>query len=237
MGLVARVAPACFAVDTSTKLTADQAKAIKAAGYKGVGIAGIGRYCSISQPNLSSDISPAELEDICRGAGLGCWLVQHVRYGVGSAQSPEGWTPSEQLGTLDGLVARRHAALAGYPAGAHLALDLEGVNPKTPAEQVSAHCVSWGMAVEDGATSATTPSYPGLLYDGYSADLSPEQLWELPAFRLYWSDFGSRTLPNRGFVMKQIEENVVIAGVKCDVNLVLEADALGGQLVWCVWED
>ena len=228
-------APTCYAVDCSTPLTLSMVRAIKAHGIQTPDgethpVAGIGRYVSLHRPNFAWDISREELK-IITGEGLGCWLVQHVRYGVGSKESPLGWTPSGQLGGFDGALARRHANLVEYPDGAHLFLDLEGVNPSTTHASVADHCAQWALSLTAAAGLAAT-YLPGL-YDGYSPVLAPEEMWSLPDFRIYWSDFGNRVMPHRGFALKQIKENVTIGGVLCDVNQIAP-DSLGGQLVWCV---
>lgn len=231
-------APACagFVVDTDQKLSPKEILALAGATWEGEPVLGIGRYLSLNSPNFAFDLSGVELLAICQARpGFGCFPVQHVRYGVGSKQSPDGWTPSPQLGAMDGLVARRHAALCGFPAGCSVSMDLEGVNPATPASQVAAHCQAWAEAV--AAQDAVSPSYGPALYDGYSAVLSSEQLWELPGFHLYWGAPGARPPANRGFALEQVELDVELAGVRVDVSRVHASDALGGRLIWAVWQD
>jgi hypothetical protein len=229
----------CLAYDTNTPLTSALVRAISLSTFEGESPRAISRYVSLHRPNPGYDISAEELaaiidpaNDLAQGTGLGCWLVQHVRYGVGSVQSPDGWTPSGQLGSADGIVARKHASIVGYPTGAHLEMDLEGVNPATLPDSVSAHCEQWALAVSQEA--ADTTSYPAMLYDGYSPGLSPEQLWEVPSVHLYEAAPGARPIPNRGFIATQVKLDVVIAGVKVDVVRVRAMDDRGGRLVWCV---
>lgn len=227
----AAAAPACYAVDTNTKLTPAAVRAIAEATYMGEPILGIGRYASLHAANFAADLSPSELETITE-AGLGCWLIQHVRYGVGSAQSPEGWSPSGQLGDFDGAFAHWYAHAIGYPAGAHVALDLEGVNPTTPPDATASYCDEWALQVQNKIGGL--PAYSPLLYVGYSPGLSPQALWELPYFHLYCCDEAPHVLPHRGFVMRQVAMDIMIGGVKCDVNRIEAQDALGGRLIWCV---
>jgi hypothetical protein len=226
-----------LAVDTTTKMTPSLVRALSQAQWNGESICGIGRYVSLRQVNTSFDISQDELALIvdpandAQGAGLGCWLVQHCRYGVGSVQSPDGWMPNEQLGSFDGMVARRHAALVEYPVAAHIALDFEGVNPAAPKAVCTAHCDAWAESLTDEATN--TPTFLPLLYDGYSPVLAGEEIWQLPTFHAYWRGGGGPVVPHRGFVLEQVALDVVVAGVKVDINRV-HTDALGGNLVWCV---
>jgi hypothetical protein len=236
MGLVARPAVAGYVVDTNQKLSPSAILALADATWEGEPIGGVGRYVSISRPDTVGDISGVELLAICKARpGFGCFLVQHVRYGVGSQQAPSGWTPSSQLGSMDGLVARRHAAFAGYPAGCSLSMDLEGVNPTTPAAVVSAHCEAWAESV--AASDSLSPAYAPALYDGYSAILTGEELWELPGFHLYWGAPGARQPARRGFALEQVALDVELGGVRVDVSRAHACDALGGRLTWAVWED
>jgi len=201
-------------IDTDTKLTDAMLDAICAATWEDRHVAAIGRYVGLQQ-NGAGDIDHDELERIV-GHGLGCWLIQHVRY--------PGWAPTQQLGVADGQAARRNAELVGYPHGCNLVLDLEGVRPGTPDEQVADYCDAWANAVID--------AFGSTLYVGYAAVLGPSQLYARPNFHSYARDIGPRSVTNRGFQWVQTAEDIVLEGVKVDLGRVMQ-DALGGNLVWC----
>lgn len=212
------VAPACLACDTDTKLTASSATALAAAVYVGESIAGVCRYVSISQPR-EGDIDTDEANAIT-AAGLGLWLIQHPL-------NP-GWAPSGQLGDIHGTWAARNATQAGYPEGCHLGIDLEGVKATTPKQDVIDY-------IAERVQQATAVGYPSVLYCGFESVLSAIEESELPTVHLYWSDFAfGRTLPGRGFVVRQFAPNITLAGVQVDMDRIVEKDNLGGQLVWAV---
>lgn len=202
--------PSGLLVDASTKLTVSSASALAASVWMGQRVRGVFRYVGLHQPVPGYDIDPQE-RDAILGAGLLLGLVQHCR-------NP-GWTASGPLGQLDGTAAAHCAMIAGYEPGAHLALDLEGL--ANVGQPVIDHCEAWAGAV---LHAGWTP----LLYVGYACGLTPDQLWGLPSFHLYWSDFGQRYVTNRGFALKQSPQ-VTIAGVPVDPN-VASVDALGGVL-------
>jgi len=214
----AAVSRPCLACDTDTKLTASTARALAAADVPGEPdrIRAVARYVGLTHAN-PDDIDAEELQAIT-GAGLAVWLVQHVL-----ATNGHGWTPSGQLGRLHGGMAKQLAYAAGYPAGAHLALDLEDVAPGTTSQMVIDHCDAWAEMVG--------PMFSPALYVGFSTGLTGEQLYELPGFRLYWSDYGNRYVYRRGCAVKQFRPNVDVAGIKVDLDRV-GVDMLGGQLTW-----
>ena len=216
-------APDCLAVDTNAKLNAAQCKTLATSGLTLPGenlvrpIKGVCRYVSLHTPEPVSDIDSEELSDILN-AGLGLWLVQHCL-------NP-GWVATEALGMKLGAAAYDNAKAAGYAAGAHLALDLEG-------------CATIGHAVVDFVEAwcaQLAGEYLPLLYVGYACGLSPDQLYEaLPSVHLYWSDFGPRTVSVRGFAIKQHAQTAV-HGIPVDPD-VLSADNLGDRLMWMTAAD
>lgn len=193
-------------VDTSFPLTQHVCDALKAAGKVGVV-----RYVPLPGNSSHGDITAAELVAIC-GAGLECLLVQHVRL--------PGWDPGKHDGAGDGSMAGLVAYEAGYPDGAHVFLDLEGIHG-SPFD-TTGFAVDWQHRVMGNNLNAG-------LYVGYAVPLHPADLYELPGFDCYWSDAGPRHVATRGFAIKQGPE-VTIAGVKFDTNTVA-ADLLGG-LPW-----
>jgi hypothetical protein len=199
---IAATAHACYGVDTDSRLTAASAKALRAAKYKGNGIEFVVRYVSIGQES-GWDITAAEVGYIL-GAGLALLLVQHVRM--------PNWTPSAYQGGIDGAQAAKNAAAVGYAKGCHLVVDLEGVHPGTPASVVIAYINAWAKAV-------VSAGYQAMVYVGYNTMLTPEQLYEdLPDVHAYWSDFGSREVAVRGFMMKQLTDTQEIPGVPFSID-------------------
>lgn len=212
-------APVGLACDTAAKLNDAAIQALLDYEHEGQKIRGVARYVGISRFN-PGDIDVHELERITN-AGLGCWLVQHVR-----ATAGQGWTPSDQLGFADGMVATRLAWEAGYPEGAHLTLDLEDVKPGTPSQMVIDYCNAWCQSVAD--------RYDPMLYVGFSTMMTGEQLYEaLPYIHLYWSDYGNRYVAERGCAVKQMAPGVTIGGVGYDLDHV-GLDMKGGALKWAV---
>lgn len=205
MQRVVAPAPDGMACDTNTRQSPGQLEALKAQGY-----GGIARYVSLHMPSSSADITAAEVENIMQ-AGMGLWLVQHVLY--------PGWHASADLGTELGQAAQAHARQVGYLPGAHLALDLEG-------------CASAGQPVIDYVNAwadAVRSVYPVLLYVGYAAGLTPDELFHaLPDVHAYWSDFGRRSVSVRGFCVRQHPQ---VGAVDPDT---LQADQLGGRLQWMI---
>lgn len=119
------------------------------------------------------DISTGECAAILDG-GLGLMLVQHV--------AAEGWVPSGPVGTKYGTTAAEEAAKVGYPLGATLWCDLEGVKPGTPAQQVIEYCNNWWAEV--GKVGYT----PGL-YVGFGVILNATQLYRNLQFTGYWGAY------------------------------------------------
>jgi hypothetical protein len=202
MAYAAATAHPCYGVDTDAKLTAESAKALRAATYEGNPIEFIIRYVSIGLEG-GWDITAAELVSIL-AAGLALLLVQHVR--------DPNWVPSAERGTSDGTEAGKNATTVGYAKGCHLVVDLEGVLPGTSAATVIAYVNAWALAV-------IAAGYLPMVYVGYNTMLSPDQLYEdLPNVHAYWSDYGARSVAVRGFMMKQLTNTTNLPGVPFGID-------------------
>lgn len=142
------------------------------------------RYVSLYAPLRGGDIDPVE-----RDAILACevplLLVQHVNY--------PGWTATAVNGTQHGNAAGQDATQVGYPSGAMLFVDLEGV--KNLGGSVDEYITCWAYAVQ------AYGFVPGL-YQGYSCGIDPGVLAQHTEYGGFWSDFGQRTNPI-GFMCKQ----------------------------------
>lgn len=211
--IVARPATPGRWADTNTKLTV-----ISATELKGLGFVGVARYVRLPDPKNStaSDIDPIELKMLI-GVGLELLLVQHCRI-----PGNLGWRPVDHSGGVDAVAAVSHARLAGYPDGAHLYLDLEGINGTVA--QTTSYCNDWSGRVEDEGYSAG-------LYVGYQVPLTAGELYALPHVSSYWSDAGPRAVATRGFALKQGLQHV-LAGVQIDED-VMAPDLLGELPLVC----
>jgi hypothetical protein len=214
MSLTARALGGCWLVDTNAKITAASARALAAASYQGHPIVGIWRYVFFGPP-IRGDLDADELRAIT-DAGLTLLVVQHCRSGS--------WRCSGQQGHEDGVYAVLNAQSAGYvtPRGGDplcLALDLESV--QNPGPDVAAHVDAWCQVVQGAG-------YRPVLYVGFAAGLSPDELYARPYVDRYWSDAGPRKVTTRGFCCKQ-GGATVLGGVSVDVDHAFP-DALGGTL-------
>lgn len=173
------------------------------------------RYVSLSAEMASGDLTYQEALNIVN-SGLALMPVQHVR--------APGWTPSAQLGTTYGTNAANHAASVGFPAGVNIWLDLEGIEPQTPAQDVIAYCTSWYSCVK------AANFLPGI-YVGANAILNGQQLYDLP-FEHYWQSASSvPVLPARGYQMQQLLSNTPINSISVDKDFI-KTDTKGGLPVW-----
>lgn len=207
MTLVAAAASSGPWVDTAAPLSLLTVQALRKAGKLGVA-----RYMPLPANAASRDISHAELALIC-GNELELLLVQHVRL-------PR-WDPAKHSGTNDAIKAVTHAEAAGYPLGAHLFLDLEGINGS--AQATASFADAWQHAV-------IAAGYRAGLYVGYAVPLHPADLYNLHGFDSYWSDAGPRQVATRGFALRQHQPEVTIGGVSFDPDT-MAPDAMGG-LPW-----
>lgn len=196
--------------DTDTKLTSASAGALKAAGLDFVV-----RYVSLGSPDAGGDLTPSEVQAIL-GAGLALMIVQHVR--------APGWMPTAALGTQYGTAAAADAAACGYPAGATLWCDLEGVAAGASAANVTAYVNAWNAA-------ATAKGYEPGLYVGSGDVLDANQLYATSS-RRYWRSYSS--VPNvstRGYCLLQLFPTTTLAGVSVDLDVV-QQDYKGGYPHW-----
>ncbi len=170
--------------DCNATVSPKVAKRFKDAGYSFVV-----RYVRRSQHH-DFDISASEMDGILE-AGLGLMLVQHV--------AAPGWSPTKILGQSYGAIAGVEAHNIGYPSGATLWCDLEGVADSASPSEVIDYLNSWHeMAREMGYT-------PGL-YVGDSCGLTATELYKRLRFKAYWSAFNlnKENVPSvRGTQMRQ----------------------------------
>jgi hypothetical protein len=199
--------PQCKIVDTSAKLSASNVSSLVAQGYKGVV-----RYVRLPGLREIQDIDANELETIV-AAGLGLMLVQHVRY--------PGWNPASCKGADDAAAAVDRAVAAGYPAGAHIFVDLEGINGTAHATITFAN--EWADAV-------VAAGYLAGCYVGYGVPMTPGQLYDLHDINSYWSDAGPRAVATRSFAIKQ-KPQIHIDGVPYDPDDVAP-DQMGETPWW-----
>jgi hypothetical protein len=187
-------------VDTIAQITPSLAQAIVAAGHKGVF-----RYVPFAEPDGSPQ---TDRSSFIHGVELGCILDAGLQCGLVSDVRSPPWLPKVCSGANDGRVASDWARSVGYPDGANLWLDWEGV-AGTVADATT-YLDAWSAAVSTGGFA---PS----LYVGYSAILSPTQLYDLVGFATYWQASGSQ-VATRGFAIRQMGAEIKIAGVGFDVD-------------------
>jgi hypothetical protein len=202
MTVVARPASVGLWLDTDAKLTTPQLEALIAAAHP------VGVIRTLPLPGLGPEIERDELERIL-GMGLELMLYQRVRF--------PGWDPRAHSGSADGAAAAHAALDAGYPAAAHIFLDLEGI--KGDAEGTI------GFA-DLHADQILESGFRAGVYVGYEVPLTPEQLYENLPQNSYWSDAGHRSVAIRGCALHQGKQ-VTIGGVDYDFDE-LRPDLLGG---------
>ncbi len=160
----------------------------------------------------AGDITAAEVERIMRRKkGLG--LVQHVRVPP--------WNPARFSGHDDAMAAVSRAYAVGYPKGAHIFADLEGIE--------GTGTKTWA---NDWADAIVSEGYRAGTYVGYSVPLTPEELYKLHRMTSYWSDAGTRQVAVRGFALKQ-KAQIFIGGVAFDPDIVT-VDHKGETPFWAV---
>ncbi len=201
------IAPTLRACDTSTKLTLANAQALRQALF-----VAIGRYVGLRMSD-AGNIDAGELEMLC-SLGFDVWLYQRVRF--------PGWRPADHSGGSDGTSAAQQALAAGYPPGAHLFLDPEGIDG-TREETI--------RFANDWATSVMQLHYRAGLYVGYQVPLSALDLYDLPGFNQYASDVGNRKVAVRETSMSQLAERTV-AGVRID-PVIIRTDRMGDRPMVC----
>jgi hypothetical protein len=225
MRLVA-VPPGARGFDLDEPLTPASARAFRAHGYRFAA-----RYIPRTDPDgvHPHDLTPAEVSAIC-DAGLMILPVQHV-------ESADSWIPSADKGNEYGATAAIRCADLGIIDGAAVACDLEGVALGTPASAVIAFARMW-------YTHVANAGFRPMLYVGWHAGLTPQQLFDLP-FRSYWGAYNlnaDEEPATRGLAIKQHERQPgdVPAGVTLsrdfDTNTV-RVDKLGGLPVMAAPDD
>ena len=179
------------------------------------------RYLSLGPQQIHFDLDPAEVEGIL-ATGQSVFAVQHCR--ESPKEGPPGWETSAERGSTDGAWAGKNAVTAGLVAGMGISvgLDLEDVAQSCWGAQTVAHCTEWCRQV-------ALVGFEPFVYDGFCSGLTPEQIYELPTVRRYAADYGPRTLPTRGFCLKQ-HSQTTIAGFSVDPQYAF-ADLLGGCMV------
>lgn len=204
--LEARPIGACWGFDTTARLDLAACARVKASVLPGGNpCAFVLRYVSLSTPNLIYDIGPTERDAIAL-SGLYMGLVQHVEY--------PSWHADALVGAQHGKAAALHARLVGYPAGADLFVDMEGVgNPSTDAET---YLAEWLKPVQDAGFNTSG----GCQYEGYDDGIltMPRRmvLYQKGVVRKVWSDYGHREpLPGVGFVCVQ-HPSIMFAGIEID---------------------
>ena len=206
--IVQRATP-CLAVDTAAKLDGATIQAVRAANY-----ACLIRYVNLPGVSPQRDIDAAELSAIL-DAGLALMLVQHVRY--------PGWDPARASGVTDANAAIETARNARYRRGAHLYVDLEGINGTAAATIQFAN---------DWASTVVAAGYLAGAYIGYNVPLSPEQIYDLHLVTSYWSDQGPRKVATRGFAIKQ-HAQIKLHGVDFDPDTI-QNDLEGETPAWMI---
>jgi Domain of unknown function (DUF1906) len=210
-------------IDCNTKLTAASANAIaKAVDALGrpLGIRGVVRCLSIEEPD-PNDLDYEEAAAIL-GAGMSLMAYQHPRFA--------GWHPTGPMGKVDGLHAGTNAMKAGLMPGTTIWWDLEGVAGGTQSTDVAACGNEWWGSVK-------TVGYDRGCYVGFDDILDAQQLYQMLAFKNYWSSFSLVPTPaRRGFQMYQIwggdaRASGVVAGIPVDFD-VCGRDWLGGGPNW-----
>jgi hypothetical protein len=207
MTLIAAPATPGLWVDSNTVLTSSVCAALVQAGKLGVA-----RYVPFAGLSRLGCISAEELE-VITAASLQCVLVSHVR---GTPAGNFHWHPSAFDGAVDAAAAIGTANFAGYPHGAHIFLDLEGISDG-PA-QTAAYAQDWQRAV-------IASGYKAGLYYGFDCPLDANAKYLLPG-DCYWSAPGQGTVATRGVAIRQ-GTIVTIGGVQFDEDTVAP-DLLGG---------
>ncbi|SRR5260370_558731 len=209
-GEVQGAIPSLPGFDSDTIITAAAAQQFYAAGYKFCL-----RYLSLAGQELPQDLSPEEGSDIL-ASGLALMPVQHVRRA--------GWLPSQNLGKHYGQDAGTNAQNVGFPAGANVWCDLEGVNSQAAQQDVIDYCEAWYAAVNAAGY------IPGL-YVGARALLNSQQLSDL-SFQHYWRSLSHVPIaPSRGYQLIQFFPSITAHGIDIDLDATQD-DQEGGQVQW-----
>jgi hypothetical protein len=213
--LIARPATPGSWCDTNQRVTLEGARALVAAGYKGVGL-----YVGLPGNAIGNDVT-AEMLTMVTGEGLEVLLFQHVR---GQPPAHPLWSPVDHDGAADAATAAARARVAGYPDTAHIAQDLEACDGTSG--QVIAYCLRWGRTMVSAV-------YGAMLYRGYATVASDRELYELPDHNRYASDLGDHQIPVRGTCYLQTKYNVDVGGILKVDTAIMRADLLGDVPTIC----
>jgi hypothetical protein len=201
--------PDALLFDTDAPCTLATLLALRVVGFQG----GIRTVTCDGAPD-PSDLTAREVADFM-AAGLGLMVYQRVR--------DPGWIPSAALGTADAAVFVAKASAAGYLVGASAWDDLEGIGGSDVAT------IAYANAKAARLKAAQRP--PGE-YIGDDVPLTGGQLFTSLIAPCYWRSLSDvPDVQTRGYAMRQIAEDVLIAGTLVDVNFAT-ADRLGGRPFW-----
>jgi hypothetical protein len=168
--------------DCNCKLSYELAKKFKDDGFSFVM-----RYVGRLKQSTTLDIDKTELDNILK-AGLQIGIVQHCQY--------PGWIPTKEMGIEYGMNAVKFSRESGYKGKCIVYLDLEGIKPGTPKQDIIDFCNSW----YDEVIKAYTPG----IYIGFDAFLDSKELYYRLKFKDYWKSFSK--VPDvfeRGYAMFQ----------------------------------
>lgn len=194
---VVTVPDAAVGFDTDTQLTATALAELR----KDYAFAA--RYLSLSTPQEDGDLDSAELADIL-DSGMGLMAVQHCLAPL--------WSPTGALGMTMGRTAAANAKSVGLAQGAMVALDWEGIEPRTNISKAVAFVNNWTAAVRGAG-------YQACIYVGYDCLFTAHQLYYDLGVSLYWASMSSVPTPEvRGFCMQQ-SPTVTVSGVSLDPDL------------------
>lgn len=190
----------------------------KLAELRGIGHSFAVRYVPFGGSSTGGwDVTRHEVEHIL-AAGMVLMLVQRCRVA--------NWTPSALRGKGDGERAADYALALGYPAGATIWCDLEGVSLGVPPDETIGHVNAWSTAVSAVGYS------PGL-YVGWQCGLTSAQLYHRLGLARYWRSASAvPEVQMRGYCMRQSVEQIV-AGLRVDMDTI-QADHLGGLPIWAM---
>jgi hypothetical protein len=201
--------PDALLFDTDVRCSLAQLLALAAAGFRG----GV-RTVTVDAAADPTDITAEEVEDFM-AAKLGLMIYQRPR-------NP-GWLPSAALGKADAAVFAAKAASARYLVGCSAWDDLEGIGGNASATIAYAN---------EKAASLKQAQYEPGAYIGFDLPLTGDELFQDLILTAYWRSVSDvPDVTTRGYTMVQIAENVSVAGVLVDVNIV-QADRLGGRPFW-----
>jgi len=172
---------------SGSKLTYALANTYVGKGYK---------FCVRYIPNPLSpgntDLTEDEAREIL-AAGLLLGAVQHCSAATRTSE----FVPTGPMGGEWGSLAAHCSLDAGLTAGTTVWLDLEGVQPGTPASDVLAFCNQWFAQVEQAGFE------PGL-YVGFDCGLTSDQLYFQLTTKHYWrAPSAAPDIAYRGYQLMQ----------------------------------